>query len=217
MTRLPAGGMPDWRGRTPRPQDRPVDQNQPGPDLEGIQFLRAEDLPGDGPPTDPDREVIRFLLPEKPSVDHLATGPVWEGVQFLRPEMGPSDGARNSSDPEGVRFLIGRSTDEPDGSRRDGRRRLRFNIQHIMYLTAWSAMLLAVREPLIASFPLVATVLIWASAIGAAAMIVAAYAIAWMMEEGSLKDGLVVRILYILCADMLLLFIFEILPIFISL
>jgi hypothetical protein len=68
-----------------------------------------------------------------------------------------------------------------------------------------------------ASFPLLATVLVWVSAIGAGVMIVGAYVIAWMMEEGSLKDGFVVRILYFLCADMLLLFVFEILPIFIPL
>jgi hypothetical protein len=209
--------MPDRQGRTPRPQDRSVDRGQPGPDPEGIQFLSAEDVPGDEPLTVPEREEGHSLLPAKRSADQLVIGPIWEGIQFLRPEMGPSDGARNSSDPEGVRFLLGRSTDEPESSGRVGRKPLRFNIQHIMYLTAWAAMLLAVREPLLASFPLLATVLVWASAIGAAVTVVAAYAVAWMMEEGSLKDGLVVRILYFLCADMLLLFIFQILPVIIPL
>ena len=129
----------------------------------------------------------------------------------LRPHDGPADDGLRVSDLDANRFLLGRSTDEPEKSRRKGKNLLRFKIQHLMYLTVWTAMLLSIREPLMASVPELVSAIVWVSAIAAVAMTAGVYGIALMMDEGLSKDNLVRRILYFLCADMLLLFIFTIL------
>jgi hypothetical protein len=85
---------------------------------------------------------------------------------------------------------------------------LQFKIKHIMYLTVFTAILLSIRDPLVASFPLLVTSIIWVSGAIAVASTVGVYGIALMMEEGSRKDKLARSILYFLTADMLVFVVF---------
>ena len=80
-----------------------------------------------------------------------------------------------------------------------------------MYLTVWTAILLSVREPLMASFPEFVLLLVWASGISSALLTISVYGLALLMDEGLPKDKLVRRTLYFLCADMLVFFVFTVL------
>ena len=215
MTRPPDGGLPEPRRGEPRPPESSDDDVLHIQDLDGIEFLPTEeaprwrgltprsfDEPADRDRLSPDSEGIRFL-PKRKFFD--------PDEDTTRTVVGPSSNDKPMSEPEALRFLLSRSTDEEERSGRKGKDRLRFKIQHIMYLTAWTAMLLSVRGYLIDAAPTFVTAIVWASGLGGAAMIAGVYGIAWLMEEGVPKDRLVLRILYFLCADMVLLFIFTIL------
>ncbi len=86
--------------------------------------------------------------------------------------------------------------------------RLRFKIKHLMYLTAWTALILAVRDPLIATAPELVRLVFWLSAIAAVVIFIALYAIALIVDEGKDKDDIIDKTCYILIADGILFFVF---------
>ena len=109
------------------------------------------------------------------------------------------------------RSLLTRATDDHRPSRRKPKLVVRFRIKHIMYLTLWTAILLAIRQPLENSAPEIVSGMIWASGILAVVLIIVIYGIALTMRDGSSLDKLVVRLLYGLTATLLLFIIFTLL------
>jgi hypothetical protein len=85
--------------------------------------------------------------------------------------------------------------------------KIRFKIKHLMYLTLWTALILAVRDPLIATLPQLVRMIFWMSAAAAAAIVAGLYAIALLMGESRHKDLIVNRLCYVLIADGILFFI----------
>ncbi len=86
--------------------------------------------------------------------------------------------------------------------------KLRFKIKHLMWLTAWTALILSVRDPLIATAPELVNLLFWVSGIVALGFFVALYGIALIADEGSFKDELVNKMCYFLMADGIVFFVF---------
>jgi hypothetical protein len=74
--------------------------------------------------------------------------------------------------------------------------KLRFKIQHIMWLSLWTAVVLAVRGPLLASLPMVAGMISLASLVMTFAMFIAVFGIALLMDEGTTKDRVVLLLFY---------------------
>ena len=56
--------------------------------------------------------------------------------------------------------------------------KLRFKIKHLMWLTLWTALILSVRDPLIATAPELVNLLFWVSGTVALGVFVALYGIA---------------------------------------
>lgn len=88
--------------------------------------------------------------------------------------------------------------------------KLRFKIKHLMWLTLWTALILSVRDPLIATAPELVDLLFWVSGIVALGMFVALYGIALIVDEGHFKDDLVNRMCYLLIADGVVFFVFAV-------
>jgi hypothetical protein len=88
--------------------------------------------------------------------------------------------------------------------------KIRFKIKHLMYLTFWTAVILALRGPLLASVPDFVWLIVKLSGVAAVAMFVGLYGIALMVDEGRYKDRLVDRICYLLIGDGILFFLFSI-------
>jgi hypothetical protein len=86
--------------------------------------------------------------------------------------------------------------------------KLSFKIKHLMWLTAWTALILAARDPLIASAPELVNLLFWMSGILALAFFVALYGVALIVDEGAFKDELVNKMCYLLMADGIVFFVF---------
>ena len=124
-----------------------------------------------------------------------------------RPASRQEDGQPPAS-ADGNRFLLTRSTDSPPRSRVSLGKLLQFKIKHIMYLSVITAVLMAIRDPLVESFPLLVKSIVWVSGGLAVALTVGVYGIALMMEEGTQKDKLARSILYFLTVDMLFFVVF---------
>jgi hypothetical protein len=88
--------------------------------------------------------------------------------------------------------------------------KLRFKIKHLMWLTLWTALILWVREPLIATAPELVDLLFWVSGIVALGVFVGLYGIALIADEGHFKDDLVNRMCYLLIADGIVFFVFSV-------
>jgi hypothetical protein len=110
---------------------------------------------------------------------------------------------------EPITFLIARAREEEQSrKKKKGGIRLRFKIRHIMWLSVWTALVLAARDPLIASLPEAAGAIAWVSGGVALAMIIALYGVALLMDEGETKDSAVLIMLYCLAGDLFLFLVF---------
>ncbi len=89
--------------------------------------------------------------------------------------------------------------------------KFRFKIKHLMYLTFWTALLLAIRQPLLIVAPDLVWLIAWLSAIAGAGIFVGLYGVALVVEEGYFKDQLVDRLCYLLIGDGILFFLFSVL------
>jgi hypothetical protein len=88
--------------------------------------------------------------------------------------------------------------------------KLRFKIKHLMWLTLWTALVLSVKDPLIATAPELVNLLFWLSGILAVGVFVALYGIAVFADEGDFKDELVNKMCYALIADGVVFFVFSV-------
>jgi hypothetical protein len=88
--------------------------------------------------------------------------------------------------------------------------RLHFKIKHLMYLTFWTAVILAIRHPLLAAAPDLVWLIVWLSGITGAGIFVGLYGVALIVEEGHVKDRLVDRMCYLLIGDGILFFLFSV-------
>lgn len=86
--------------------------------------------------------------------------------------------------------------------------RLRFRIQHMMWLSLWSALVLAAREPLMASLPAAVAAIVVLSGVVAVGLLGGLYGVALMAEEGERKDQAVLVMLYCLTGDLFLFLMF---------
>ena len=86
--------------------------------------------------------------------------------------------------------------------------RLRFKIKHLMYLTLWTALILAGRDYLVAAAPDLVTFIVWASGIAVVGIFVGLYGVAIVVDEGDYKDDLVNYMCYALIASGILCFLF---------
>ncbi len=84
--------------------------------------------------------------------------------------------------------------------------RLTFKIKHLMYLTLWTALILAAREPLAVAAPELVSLVVWISGIAAVGIFVGLYGIAALVDEGDPKDQLVNNLCYLLIGDGILFF-----------
>jgi hypothetical protein len=85
---------------------------------------------------------------------------------------------------------------------------LRFKIKHLMYLVFWTALILAVREPLVASVPRLVSLIVVLSGVTVIGIFAGLYGVALFMEESRSKDRLVDRMCYVLIGAGILFFIF---------
>jgi hypothetical protein len=88
--------------------------------------------------------------------------------------------------------------------------KLTFKIKHLMYLTLWTALIVAAREPLAVIAPELVTLVVWVSGIAAVGIFVGLYGIAALADEGDPKDRLVNNLCYALIGDGILFFLFVI-------
>jgi hypothetical protein len=88
--------------------------------------------------------------------------------------------------------------------------RWNFKIKHLMYLTLWTALILASRDFLIQAVPEFVRLTIWLSGAGAVALFVGLYGIALMMPDCSHRDRLVNKLCYFLIGDGILFFLFAV-------
>jgi hypothetical protein len=86
--------------------------------------------------------------------------------------------------------------------------KLTFKIKHLMYLTLWTALILAAREPLTIAAPELVSLVVWVSGIAAVGIFVGLYGIAALVDEGDPKDQLVNKLCYFLIGDGILFFLF---------
>ncbi|WP_435005735.1 hypothetical protein P12x_003530 [Tundrisphaera lichenicola] len=100
--------------------------------------------------------------------------------------------------------LAAKASEDCRGRAKKSRFNLRFKIQHIMWLSVWMAVVLAVREPLIASLPRAVGAIFVISGMVALFLFVGLYRVALLMEEGETKDESVLVMLYCLAGDLFL-------------
>jgi hypothetical protein len=112
---------------------------------------------------------------------------------------GPSEDVPDPIEP--TRFLIARAREVEQSRRKKFGIKLRFQIQHIMWLSLWTAVVLAVRNPLIASLPEIARVIAMTSGVLLPAMFLAVFGLALLMEEGTRKDRAVLVLFYCMAGD----------------
>jgi hypothetical protein len=115
---------------------------------------------------------------------------------------GPTGGVPPPIDP--TQFLIERATEVERADRKKFEIKLHFKIRHIMWLSLWTALVLAAKDPLIASLPELATVIAWISIALAVAMFLSLFGVALLMDEGETKDRVVLYLGYCLAGDSLL-------------
>jgi hypothetical protein len=97
---------------------------------------------------------------------------------------------------EPTKFLIARAIEVEQSRKKKFGIKLRFKIRHIMWLSLWTAVVLAVREPLIASLPEVAAAIAMISVVLTIAMFITVFGIAILMDEGPTKDRVVLLLFY---------------------
>jgi hypothetical protein len=97
---------------------------------------------------------------------------------------------------EPTRFLIVRANEVEHSRKKRFGLKLRFKIQHIMWLSLWTAVVLAARGPLLASLPEVAGMISLGSLVLTFAMFFAVFGIALLMDEGTTKDRVVLLLFY---------------------
>jgi hypothetical protein len=83
-----------------------------------------------------------------------------------------------------------------------------FKIKHLMYLTLWTALIMAGREPLLYAVPDLVKLIVWLSGAGLVGIFVGLYGIALMMPDCSYKYRLFNRLCYVLIGDGILFFLF---------
>jgi hypothetical protein len=88
--------------------------------------------------------------------------------------------------------------------------KLTFKIKHLMFLTLWTALILAAREPLVVAAPELVSLVVWLSGIAALGIFVGLYGIAALVDEGDSKDQLVNKLCYVLIGDGIVFFLFVI-------
>ena len=93
--------------------------------------------------------------------------------------------------------------------------RIRYKIQHLMWLTFWTALVLGFRETLATApaqlagaMALVADAIIWASGLGALGLVAGLYGVAYCMDEGHEKDHAVTNLCNVLLGDLVAFFVF---------
>jgi hypothetical protein len=82
--------------------------------------------------------------------------------------------------------------------------RFQFKIQHIMYLSFWTAIVLASRNYLVASLPRITEFVLWSSGLAGLAMFAGLYGVALLAEEGTEKVRTFTKIVNLLIADLIL-------------
>jgi hypothetical protein len=132
---------------------------------------------------------------------------------MTRKRRGQAGGSPGGDQPpmEPIAFLIARAMEDERSRKKKSGIRLRFKIRHIMWLSVWTALVLAARDPLIASLPEAAGVIAWISGSLAIAMVIALYGVALLMDEGETKDTAVLIMLYCLAGDLFLFLVFLVL------
>jgi hypothetical protein len=102
---------------------------------------------------------------------------------------------------EPTRFLLARAMEVEQSRKKRFGIRLRFKIQHIMWLSLWTAIVLAAKDPLIAYWPEIAMHLVEFSGGLALAMFIAVFGVALLMDEGPTKDRVVLLLFYCMAGD----------------
>ena len=112
---------------------------------------------------------------------------------------GPPSNEKPQNEP--TRFLIARAMEVEESRKKRFGVEFRFKIQHIMWLSVWTALVLAVRGPLLATLPEIAAAITVASLVATFAMFIAVFGIALLMEEGLTKDRVVLLLFYGMAAS----------------
>jgi hypothetical protein len=88
--------------------------------------------------------------------------------------------------------------------------KFKFKIKHLMYLTLWTALIMAGREPLLYAAPEFVSFLVWLSGAGLVAIFVGLYGVALIIPDCDYKYTLFNRMCYALIGDGILFFLFVI-------